>query len=232
MKQCLVAKTTTLLHSAPLVRNLVREKFIARFVLGLFKSRNVQFCEVAQHPNDDAKLASWACYARCASRAGTRLHEKVQPIRTKINGYKRASFSHHGLKCLRQYTRPSCGGRLAFQPGAAGLFAPLASVGALLAMLNVGTVLGALVAAGFADFGALLQQVRGVLRATRHEAGREGADVGAVAVELNAAGHHLHVRLAEAGGGAVLAGGNAGMEGIEQGLVLGVHGCLCFEVIK
>ena len=121
---------------------------------------------------------------------------------------------------------------LAFQPGAAGLFAPLASVGALLAMLDVGTVLGALVAAGFADVGALLQQVRSVLRATRHETGREGADVGAVAVELNAAGHHLHVRFAEAGGGAVLAGGNAGMEGIEQGLVLGMHGGLGFGVIK
>ena len=58
MKQCLVAKITTLLHSAPLVRNLARKKFIARFVLGLFKSRNVQFCEVAQHLNDGAKLAS------------------------------------------------------------------------------------------------------------------------------------------------------------------------------
>ena len=58
MKQCLVAKITTLLHAAPLVRNLARKKFIARFVLGLFKSRNVQFCEVAQHLNDGAKLAS------------------------------------------------------------------------------------------------------------------------------------------------------------------------------
>ena len=58
MKQCLVAKITILLHSAPLVRNLARKKFIARFVLGLFKSRNVQFCEVAHHLNDGAKLAS------------------------------------------------------------------------------------------------------------------------------------------------------------------------------
>jgi hypothetical protein len=58
VKQCLVAKITTLLQAAPLVRNLARKKFIARFVLGLFKSRNVQFCEVAQHLNDGAKLAS------------------------------------------------------------------------------------------------------------------------------------------------------------------------------
>ena len=113
---------------------------------------------------------------------------------------------------------------LAFQPGAASLFAPLASVGALLAMLNVGAVLGALVAAGFADFGALLQQVGGVFGATGHEAGREGADVGAVAVEADAASHHLHVLLAEASGGAVFARGDAGVEGVEEGLVLSVHG--------
>ena len=58
MKHCLIAKITTLLHTAPLVRNLARRKFIARFVLGLFKSRNVQFCEVAQHLNDSVKPAS------------------------------------------------------------------------------------------------------------------------------------------------------------------------------
>ena len=58
MKQCLIAKITTLLHAAPLVRNLVREKFIAHLVLGLFKSRNVPFYEVAQHLNDTAKPAS------------------------------------------------------------------------------------------------------------------------------------------------------------------------------
>jgi len=120
---------------------------------------------------------------------------------------------------------------LAFQPGAASRFALLASISALLAMLHM-AVLGALIATGFADFGALLQQVRGVLGATGHEAGREGADVGAVAVELNAAGHHFHVLLAEASGGAMLAGGDAGMEGVEQGLSLGVHRCLYFGVIK
>ena len=70
---------------------------------------------------------------------------------------------------------------LAFQPGVAGLFAPLASVGALLAMSHVRAVLGTLVAAGFADFGTFAQQVRGVGRATGHETGGEGADAGAVA---------------------------------------------------
>lgn len=41
MKQCLVAKLTALLHSALLVRDLAHKKFIIRFVLKLFKSRNV-----------------------------------------------------------------------------------------------------------------------------------------------------------------------------------------------
>jgi hypothetical protein len=59
---------------------------------------------------------------------------------------------------------------LALQAHAAGFFAAAAGIGALLAVLHVG-VLGALVAAGFADFGALFQQMRGMFRAARHEAG-------------------------------------------------------------
>ncbi len=58
MKPCLIAKITTLLHHAPLVQNLARKKFVARFVVGQFKSRNVQFREVAQHLNDRVKSAS------------------------------------------------------------------------------------------------------------------------------------------------------------------------------
>jgi hypothetical protein len=88
----------------------------------------------------------------------------------------------------------------------------------------VGAVLFALVAAGLADFGALAQQVLGVLRAAGQEAGGQGANVGAVAVEADAADHHFHVLLLQAGGGAVLTGGNAGIEGVEEGLVLLVHG--------
>lgn len=42
----------------PLVRHLSRQKFISQFVLALIKSRNVQFCEVAQHLNDAVKVAS------------------------------------------------------------------------------------------------------------------------------------------------------------------------------
>ena len=43
-------------------------------------------------------------YAFCVS-VGTQLHEKVQPIGTKNHGYKRTSFSRHGLNALRQYSR-------------------------------------------------------------------------------------------------------------------------------
>lgn len=38
--------------------NLARKKFIAHFVVGLIKSRNVQFCEIAQHLNDKVKMTS------------------------------------------------------------------------------------------------------------------------------------------------------------------------------
>ncbi len=38
--------------------HLSRRKFIAQFVIGLIKSRNVQFREVAQHLNDTTKPAS------------------------------------------------------------------------------------------------------------------------------------------------------------------------------
>lgn len=58
MKQRLSAKITTLLRHAPVVRNLARQKFVSQFLIALLKSRNVQFCEVAQHLNDAVKLAS------------------------------------------------------------------------------------------------------------------------------------------------------------------------------
>ena len=58
MKQRLIAKITTLLQHAPVVRNLARQKFVAQFIIALLKSRNVQFGEVAQHLNDAAKVAS------------------------------------------------------------------------------------------------------------------------------------------------------------------------------
>jgi hypothetical protein len=58
MKQSLKNEVTTILHSLPIVKNLARKKFIAAFVLALIQSRNVQFAELAQHLNPDAKLSS------------------------------------------------------------------------------------------------------------------------------------------------------------------------------
>ena len=106
---------------------------------------------------------------------------------------------------------------------AAGLLAAAAGLGALFTVLHVSAVLLALVAAGLAELGALFHDVRSVLRATGHEAGGKGADVGAVAVEAYAADHHFNVLLLQAGGGAVLAGGDAGIEGVEEGLILSMH---------
>jgi hypothetical protein len=58
MKQSLVEQISKVLSEIPIVENLARKKFICQFVLGLIKSRNVQFAEVAQHLNDKAKLSS------------------------------------------------------------------------------------------------------------------------------------------------------------------------------
>lgn len=58
MKQGLIAKITTVLRQVPLVAHLSRKKFVAAFVIGLIKSRKVQFCEVAHYLNDVVKVAS------------------------------------------------------------------------------------------------------------------------------------------------------------------------------
>ena len=58
VKQHFAAKITTLLQQAPFVRHLSRQKFVGPFILGLIKSRNVQFGKVAQHLNDAVKPAS------------------------------------------------------------------------------------------------------------------------------------------------------------------------------
>jgi hypothetical protein len=58
MKQRLVEQVSKVLAKVPIVENLARRKFICLFILGLIKSRNVQFCEVAVHLNEEAKLTS------------------------------------------------------------------------------------------------------------------------------------------------------------------------------
>lgn len=47
-----------MLNQVPIVKNKWRKNFVARFILALIQSRRVQFCEVAHHLNDAAKLAS------------------------------------------------------------------------------------------------------------------------------------------------------------------------------
>ena len=58
MKQRFVAKITTILQRAPVVHNLAWQKFVARFLIALVKSRKVPFGEVAQHLNDAVNVAS------------------------------------------------------------------------------------------------------------------------------------------------------------------------------
>jgi hypothetical protein len=58
MKQSFVEQISKSLAKVPIVGNLARKKFIILFILGLIKSRNIQFCEIAQHLNDEAKLSS------------------------------------------------------------------------------------------------------------------------------------------------------------------------------
>ncbi len=58
MKQSLIDEITNVLQKVPIVENLARKKFVSQYIIALVKSRNVQFCEVAQHLNDSVKLAS------------------------------------------------------------------------------------------------------------------------------------------------------------------------------
>ena len=114
--------------------------------------------------------------------------------------------------------------KLRCQGGAARFGARAAGGGAGLAVVVL--MLPALVGAEGADFGALAQQVLAVLGAARQQAGGQGANVGAVAVEGDAAGHHFHVVFVEARGGAVLAGAHAVGESAQQvvtGLIHLIH---------
>jgi Transposase DDE domain len=58
MKQNFIDEISKSLVKVPIVSNLARKKFLTLFIVGLVKSRNVQFCEIAQHLNDKAKLSS------------------------------------------------------------------------------------------------------------------------------------------------------------------------------
>ncbi len=55
MKTCFSDKIKELFSKVQVVGNLARQKFVCSFVLGLIRARKVQFCEVAQHLNEQAQ---------------------------------------------------------------------------------------------------------------------------------------------------------------------------------
>lgn len=55
MKTNFSDKVREVFAKVKIVQNLARQKFVFSFVLGLIKSRKVQFCEIAQHLNDEAR---------------------------------------------------------------------------------------------------------------------------------------------------------------------------------
>jgi len=55
MKTNFNAKIKEVFDKVKIVKHLARQKFIFSFLLGLIKSRKVQFCEVAQHLNEETK---------------------------------------------------------------------------------------------------------------------------------------------------------------------------------
>ena len=101
----------------------------------------------------------------------------------------------------------------------------------------VSLVLAALGGAGSTYLGALAAQGHGEGAAACHETGRQAAQLRAVHVQGNAASHHLDVFFAQAGAGAMVAGGGASVAGVDAVLESGViHGFLlsraCRQVIR
>lgn len=99
----------------------------------------------------------------------------------------------------------------------ARLGAGMAGRRASLAVIRL--VTSAFVAAGLADISAEGAHPRGELAAPCHEPGSQPADRCAIDVQGNATGHHLHVLLLQAGGGAVVTGISAGVAGFDAGLI-------------
>ena len=95
---------------------------------------------------------------------------------------------------------------LLLHPLLAGVSALAAGIGAFLAMVVL--VLAAFFFAKAANLDALLHHMLGVGRITCYKAGCQGADIGAVAVEHDAAHHHFYIVFLQAHRGAGLAGGN------------------------
>jgi len=58
MQEYCGVEITSILDKIPIVKNLARKKFVVLFILGMIKTRSVQFCEIAQVLNDKAKATS------------------------------------------------------------------------------------------------------------------------------------------------------------------------------
>jgi len=55
MKPSFSDKIREIFIKVKIVQNLARQQFVLRFLLGLIKSRQVQFCEIAQHLNEQVQ---------------------------------------------------------------------------------------------------------------------------------------------------------------------------------
>ena len=88
---------------------------------------------------------------------------------------------------------------------------------ALLAMGHL--MLCTFVAAGLADHRANPAHILGERTAPRHEARRKAAEGGAVHVQCNALGHHLHILFFEASRGAMIASVCAFVASVDTGLM-------------
>ena len=97
--------------------------------------------------------------------------------------------------------------RLAIHPFGTGIGAFAANLGAMLAMFMV--VFGAFFSAFPADLNTFFHYVFGVGRIPGYELSRQHADIGAIAVQLNAGHHHFYVIFLQAKRGAGFAGGYA-----------------------
>ena len=86
-------------------------------------------------------------------------------------------------------------------------------------------VLAAFMGAGDADLGAQAAAWLGEVAAARHECGGGPANLRAVHIVGDTARHHFYIFFPQAGCGAVVAGGGAGVTGFDAGFQLvGWHG--------
>ena len=107
--------------------------------------------------------------------------------------------------------------------------AGFSATGAMLVVM-LATLFGALLT----DFGAecaeaVSDAVADLAISTRHEGGGHAAEISAIAVQLDAIGHHFHVRFTQTGGGAVLAFVGAGLAGLDAVVVFLMHGVGCIR---